>query len=143
MNVPIEEARIAVENGKALLYISDGSLDSMISKRKEELDGHTYINGIDTQELWNFDTWFISTIGALLEHFLNHHVGYPAGLTSDEWNDILKEMVDCIKFMDEDRAKEHLGVSPHNYDSKVYDFIDENKRRFFELFSEWFFNLWD
>lgn len=143
MNVAVEEAYINVEDGKASLYISDELLDSMLNKRKEELDGRTYIKGIDVQKAWNLCDWFIETVGALLEYLLNHHVGYPACLTPDKWNDILRKMVECIKLMDEDRAREYLGISSYDCDQRIANLVIENKNRFFELFSEWFFNLWD
>ena len=49
--------------------------------------------------------------------------------------------------MDEDNAEKHLGIpdNDHSIESynKVNDLMEENKNRFFELFSKYFYHLWD
>ena len=75
--------------------------------------------GFAWSDVWDMDAWFISTTKPMLEHFLEKHCAYPCNIENEEWEAILKEMIDCLELM------------------------EEKKDRFFELFSKWFFNLWD
>lgn len=55
-------------------------------------------------------------------------------------------MVDCLELMDEDKAYAHLGIADdYTLESykRVGELMEEKKNRFFELFSKWFYNLWD
>lgn len=56
-------------------------------------------------------------------------------------------MIDCLELMDEDKAQAHLGIAEDDYSAESYkkvgELMEEKKNRFFELFSKWFFNLWD
>lgn len=49
--------------------------------------------------------------------------------------------------MNEDAAREYLGIADDDYSVGSYKranaFVDENKDKFFKLFSEHFFSLWD
>ena len=98
-------------------------------------------------DVWDMDAWFISTAKLMLEHFLEKHCGYPNNIDNEEWEAILKEMIDCLELMDEDKAKAHFGITDYDYSpesyKKVGELMEEKKDRFFELFSKWFFNLWD
>lgn len=56
-------------------------------------------------------------------------------------------MIDCLTLMDEDEVQKHLGIADDDYSvesyNKVNDLMDEKKNRFFDLFSKYFYNLWD
>ena len=60
-------------------------------------------------------------------------------------------MISCLELMDEDNVYKLLGykdddwlsrLSPKDYKA-VYQIMEENKDRFFELFSKYFYSLWD
>ena len=79
---------------------------------------------------------------------MQYHAAYPGGdVTSEDWEAILQEMIDCLDLMDEDAAIEHLGIADDDYSPTSYQrvnaLMDEKKDRFFELFSKWFYYLWD
>lgn len=65
----------------------------------------------------------------MLEDLKNKHCGHPY-------------------LMDEEGARKSLNMA---FDSllsgtdykKIGEIMDKNKERFFELFSKWFYNLWD
>lgn len=102
--------------------------------------------GYSESDLWNMDSWFIDIIQRMLIHFRDNAVGYPACITEDEWNLILEEMIDCLSLMDEDEAEKYItknGFYPFSDEYKAkYELMNKNKKRFFELFEEWFYYLW-
>ena len=54
-------------------------------------------------------------------------------------------MISCLELMDRNNVYDYLGYSKlgqKDYE-KVYQIMEENKNRFFELFSKHFFSLWD
>jgi len=103
--------------------------------------------GYSRSDVWDLDHWFISTLKPMLELMLKTHNSYPNGITNEEWEAILQEMIDCLTLMDEDTAQEHLGITFENWTvekhQRTADTMEENKKRFFELFEKWFYNLWD
>jgi len=98
-------------------------------------------------DVWDMDAWFISTAKPMLEHLLKKHWGHPCNIENEEWEAILQEMIGCLELMDEDKAQAHLGIAEDDYSAESYkkvgELMEEKKNRFFELFSKWFFNLWD
>ena len=98
-------------------------------------------------DVWNMYDWFINTNKPMLEHLLYTHQGYPCGIDNKEWEAILQEMIDCLTLMDENKAQEYLNISDDDYSAESRNRVDEltkeKKNRFFELFSEWFYCLWD
>lgn len=105
-------------------------------------------------DVWDMDHWFKRTVKPMLIHLRDHGIGIPWDLYNDEgeneradWEAVLTEMIECLDLMDEDVAREHLGIADNdhaleNY-KKVDAFIDEKKTRFFELFSKHFDSLWN
>ena len=69
----------------------------------------------------------------------------------DGWKEVLNEMINCLEMMDEDNAYAFLGfceLDDYNRMTKedrenVYRIMEENKNKFFELFSKYFYSLWD
>lgn len=103
--------------------------------------------GFAWSDVWDMDIWFISTAKSMLEHLLKKHCGHPCNIKNEEWETILHEMTDCLELMCEDKAQDYLGIAEDDYSlesyKKVRELMEEKKNRFFELFSKWFFNLWD
>lgn len=104
--------------------------------------GYAYI------DVWDMDCWFVHTVKPMLMHLRDHGIGYPSEFKSRiYWENILTEMISCLDLMNEDVARADLCISSNDYSHKSYqkvnEFIEANKNRFFELFSKYFFSLWD
>lgn len=121
--------------------------DSLRARCQRFMHRYAYI------DVWEMFYWFMSTIKPMLIHLRDNHVGVPMEFENDPsaWNFVLTEMIDCLELMDEDTVYEHLGFGDRHklYDmtkedcEKVYKVMEENKNRFFELFSKHFYDLWD
>ena len=109
--------------------------------------------GYAYSDVWDMDVWFMRTVKPMLIHLKDHGIGIPNELYTDgenervNWENTLTEMITYLELMDEDAAREHLDISDSDYSFESYqktnDFMEENKNRFFELFSKYFFDLWD
>lgn len=104
-------------------------------------------------DVWDMDVWFMRTVKPMLVHLRDYGIGIPSELYVDgenervNWENTLTEMINCLELMDEDVARERLGISDSDCSVESYkrtnDLMEENKDRFFKLFSEYFFALWD
>ena len=128
-----------------LIYDVD-SLKARIQRFKR---GYSY------GDVWNMDFWFMRTVKPMLIHLRDHGCGIPNELylqdTDNEriaWENTLTEMINCLELMNEDNAAKHLGIenkerwSLEDY-NKRWALMEESKNRFFELFSKYFYCLWD
>lgn len=102
------------------------------------------------RDVWDMNDWFRCTIRPMLIYLVDNHVGVPMEFENnpDGWEDVLNEMITCLQFMDEDSVFASLGLSDYKHmtaeDYKnVYKIMEEHKNRFFELFSKYYFDLWD
>lgn len=109
-------------------------------------------------DVWNMDYWFVRTVKPMLTHLRDHGIGVPYELYNPDednerigWENVLTEMINCLDMMDEDKVWGHLGfrdddaykrMTKEDYE-KCYGIMEENKNRFFELFSKYFYSLWD
>lgn len=99
--------------------------------------------GFCDADLWEIDSWFVNIMHAMLQRFKETRVSSPDFenriITDAEyeqeliqnWDDILDRM---IVLLGEMRGKDHHSLSAKQIASK-----DE----FFELFSKYFYDLWD
>lgn len=108
--------------------------------------------GYSYGDVYDMDYWFIRTARPMLVHLRDNGRSYPGIFKDgDEWRQVLSEMINCLDFMDEDNVYNHLGFIEFEDimcmtvdDFKhVDEIMDQNKDRFFELFSKYFYNLWD
>ena len=102
------------------------------------------------RDVWNMNDWFRNTIRPMFIYLADNHVGVPAEFENDPdgWKKVLNKMATCLQFMDEDSVIASLGI--HDYkDMTAEDYKNvkklmiEYKNRFFELFSKYYFDLWD
>ena len=102
------------------------------------------------RDVWDMNDWFRCTIRPMLIHLAGNHMGVPMEFENnpDGWEEVLNEMATCLQFMDEDSVLVSLGIHDYKHmtteDYKnVYKIMEEHKNRFFELFSKYYFDLWD
>lgn len=109
-------------------------------------------------DVWDMDYWFMRIIKPMLIHLRDHGIGIPYELYNNDgdnerinWENVLTEMINCLDMMDENKVWEYLGfgdddaykrMTKEDYE-ECYSIMEENKNRFFELFSKYFYNLWD
>lgn len=127
-----------------LIYDVD-SLKARIQRFKR---GYSY------GDIWDMDFWFMRTVKPMLIHLRDHGIGIPNELYLQDadnerilWENILTEMISCLELMYEDNAEKHLGIENKDFSVEDYEkkwaLMEENKNRFFELFSKYFYCLWD
>lgn len=104
--------------------------------RKERAD-----QGWSEYDFWNFHNYHSWMMISVLERFKNG-VGYPMGLTEQQWSEILDEMIDGFK-------SDIIMTDMINYDSKKQTYAEWQEpyqaklKRALELFAEYYQSLWD
>ena len=112
-----------------------------------------FVRGFAWSDVWNMDYWFMRTIKPMLLHLHHHHHGVPMEFenTPSKWKEILNEMIHCLDMMDEDNVYAFFGfceiedykrMTKEDYEN-IFNTMEKNKNRFFELFSKYFYDLWD
>lgn len=111
--------------------------------------------GYSYGDVWDLHYWFIKTVRPMLVHLRDHGMGVPMEFYAHEsdneriyWENILSEMIGCLDLMDEDKVYKLLGFDDnikmaYKDNKRVGEIMNQNKDRFFELFSKYFYNLWD
>ena len=110
--------------------------------------------GYSYGDVWDMDCWFTRTVKPMLIHLRDHGIGVPNELYQEgaenergAWEAVLTEMIECLELMDEDGAEKYLGIAEDDYSFKSHQkqwaLMEEKKNRFFELFSKYFYSLWD
>lgn len=127
-----------------LIYDVD-SLKARIQRFKR---GYSY------GDVWDMDFWFMRTVKPMLIHLRDHGIGIPNELYLQDadnerilWENTLTEMISCLELMDEDNVEKYLGIENKDFSVEDYEkkwaLMEDNKNRFFELFSKHYYNLWD
>lgn len=117
-----------------------------------------FIRGYAYSDVCDIDAWFMRNIKPMLIHLRDHGMGIPMDLYQEgaenereKWEDVLTEMIYCLNYMEEDFVLEKLGLydgdeyktmTKEDYET-VNNIMENNKNRFFELFSKHFYSLWD
>ena len=93
-------------------------------------------------DVWSIRDWFLFNIKPMLKQFKNGLHSKPGWIGWKEYHEKLDEMLACLDMMEEDSVIELLkgNIMPDIEKAKL---MVENKNRFFELFSELFYDLWD
>ena len=100
---------------------------------------------------WETFSWFISVMREILVNYRDNRMGTPVvipdynidDLISENknieiYNNILNEMIKLLDKMDECNST-YNGVSLE----EMHSAMDSAKNKFFELFSKYFYTLWD
>ena len=111
----------------------------------------TLKHGYSPVAQWETFSWFISVMREILINYRDNRTGTPVvipGYHTDDsisenknieiYNNILNEMIELLDRMDECN-------SAYNYVSleEMHSAMDTAKNKFFELFSKYFYTLWD
>ena len=106
--------------------------------------------GWSYRDVWGMCDWFMEVVKPMLIHLRDHHMGVPLEFENngDGWKEVLQEMIYCLELMDEDNVyKKFDFLDDKRLTCEEYDLIADtmelNKKRFFELFSKYFYDLWD
>ena len=113
--------------------------------------------GYSYGDVWNMFDWFIGTVKPMLVHLRDHGIGIPQELYVEgeneraQWESVITEMINCLDMMDENNVEKHLGFNYYGAwkdmtkddCDKINKIMTENKNKFFELFSKYFYDLWD
>lgn len=104
-------------------------------------------NGYDVVDTFETFSKFIERYTKILTEYRKKHVGYVWGMTNEEWEDIVDEMIYHLYYMNEEHVTDELEKNvPDDWHAsyKTVNYIlDKHKDAFFELFSKYFYNLWD
>jgi len=123
-------------------------VDSLRARIQRFKRGYSY------GDVWDMDFWFMRTVKPMLIHLRDHGIGIPNELYLQDadnerilWENTLTEMIGCLELMNEDNAEKHLGIENKDFSVEDYNkkwaLMEKNKNRFFELFSKYYYNLWD
>ena len=103
--------------------------------------------GYDSVDTFETFSKFIERYTKILSEYKKYHVGYCSEMTEEEWDNIIDEMLYHLHYMDEETVTEELEKDvPEDWHAsyKTVNYImDKHKDAFFELFSKYFYNLWD
>lgn len=122
------------------------------------------IRGYSDRDVWDVRNWFENTVIPMLEQLQKTKHGYPMDTTEEQWDIILKNMIDYFKESTErycsekNEYTEDYLASLYENNQKKCDGIEkewirreneitkykiEMKNKAFKLFSKHFYNLWD
>lgn len=103
--------------------------------------------GYDSVDIFETFAKFIERYTKILTEYRKKHVGYVWGMENEEWEAIIDEMLYHLHYMDEETVTKELEKDvPDDWSvshKTVNHIMDKHKDAFFELFSKYFFELWD
>ena len=103
--------------------------------------------GYDYVDTFEIFAKFIERYTKILTRYKKNHMGYCCGMTEEEWDEIIDEMLYHLKYMDEETVTAELEKNvPDNWSASyrtVNPILEKHKDAFFELFSKYFYDLWD
>ena len=103
--------------------------------------------GYDAVDTFEIFAKFTERYEKILKEYKAHHYGCPYDMTEKEWETIIDDMIYHLYYMNEQNVEHELskGISEDCSPSSltVYEVMERHKDDFFELFSKYFYNLWD
>lgn len=103
--------------------------------------------GYDDRAWFDIDYWFMETMAKLLRKMAKDGSGFPLEFKErNEWVAILNRMA---AYLDKMNYEEEFDKCYNETDdvTKAWEMADtiinERKEKFFKLFSDYFYNLWD
>lgn len=102
--------------------------------------------GYDSVDTFETFAKFIERYEKVLTKYKEYNISHPCGMTEEEWDNIIDEMIYHLHYMDENNIDEELSkhVPEDWYPSwkTSSEIMEKHKNEFFKLFSEYFYNLW-
>ena len=111
----------------------------------------TLKHGYSPVARWETFCWFIAVMREILINYRDNRTGTPVVISDyhtddlisenkniEIYNNILNEMIELLDKMDECNST-YKGVSLE----EMHSAMDTAKNKFFELFSKYFYTLWD
>lgn len=112
-----------------------------------------FVRGYADIDMFNMDDWFMRTVKPMLIYHRDNNFSVPDEFSEnpDGFKLALIEMINCLDLMGEDYVCNFLGfceiediIKMKTEDFKeVHDIINDSKDKFFQLFSKYFYYLWD
>lgn len=93
--------------------------------------------GYDDSMVFNLDYGFVELYREILKDFKKNLHGYPGTTTEEEWDDVDDVLDEIIGSLD------RIYYVLFKSDNDDADLVEQEKDRFFELFKEHFWSLWD
>ena len=104
------------------------------------------VYGYEPTAVFALDSIFIERYIEILNQFKGGH-SHPGDMTYEEWQSNIDTMIGFLKIMQEDEFNYAEKLPDGNYDWEAMKQFKEKKEQakneFFELFSLFFFDLWD
>lgn len=103
--------------------------------------------GYDSVDTFETFSKFIERYTKILTEYRKTHWGYCGEMTEEEWDAVIDEMIYHLHYMNEETVTDELEKdAPDDWSAsyKTVNYIlDKHKDAFFELFSKYFYHLWD
>jgi hypothetical protein len=105
--------------------------------------------GYDSVDTFETFAKFIERYTKILTEYRNKHWGIPMEFIESEekWDEVVDEMLYHLHYMDEETViKEIEKDVPDDWSAShitVHEILEKHKDAFFELFSKYFYDLWD
>lgn len=106
--------------------------------------------GYCRQDVWNIYYWFLDIMPKMLKDFNKSRMGHPIDITDKEWGDIIDRMIFCFTEANDYTCSQTNSI---DYDKdrdkwrereiEIVNYRDKMKNEGLELFSKYFWNLWD
>ena len=118
----------------------------IVKHRKLKWRCQHFIRGWADEDTWGIDRWFIETLSPMLKKFKEDNNGHPFDVSEEEWDKILDDMIYYLEGMTEEGATNQLYGGGANLTVDKYKEISNHivasKEKFFELFVQYFYDLW-
>lgn len=105
--------------------------------------------GYDSVDTFETFHKFVERYTKILNEYRKKHCGIPMEFenSEEEWDKVIDEMLYHLHYMDEKTVTEELEKDvPDDWtvsSKSVYEIMKKHKDAFFELFSKYFYDLWD
>jgi len=112
--------------------------------------------GYSFRDVWSIDYWFMDIMPQMLTDLKKKKHGCPVQFTHnedgtekdfaqamEEWQSVLDRMIFCFTEMNDDTCSMKNEYDEEYSRLKIEEYKNNMKNEGFELFSKYFWNLWD
>ena len=106
--------------------------------------------GFCVEDTWSVYDWFLNTVPKILTELNKNRMGHPTDMTDKEGGDIIDRMIFCFTEANDYTCSQTNSI---DYDTdkdkwrereiEIVNYRDKMKNEGLELFSKYFWNLWD